>query len=618
MANPLGGEPLHTYDGIPQGDPLSTLIFAAAMTLAITGALGDGTAVQNVSYIDDTLLLEAHDRLAARLRPTGLELQPTKTKVWAPNMANLLANPRLAHLERQNPSGGGLLIVGEALGADDEEAQVLGTSPFVQEHLRKITALVAQDCVRIQHLPDHLVAQEAGMQLGFALLQRTLPSRILHLLRGQATEHTAELCETLTTHMHMVLRNWLGHPALNAANWRLAHLPITAGGLGLPDLQALALAARTAALATIPNEGQLAAYKEDLLDREGPALLHQLQARLAHPVAELVGDLRHMPAGKSTRQLSRKLMHSIHQHSVRTLRRTEEDMSAAMRHAWARNRATDGGTAASVYTGQGAWLRATPGSTAHTITNEAFRFNVGHRLGLDTPGAGQRCRRPLRLGQGPICQGQLDVLGLHAAACARHTNRHRHDELRDHLAQYARSSGITATIEQARPADDAPRHARPMHTADVHLMDAEANTTWIDVMVTAAQPARSITDSLREAEQHKCREYGLGVPNPAVLHQGLVPFVIEQHGRPASCAQAVADYLIAKKARHMESTLGLDMVAAKRQAAQAFWSPISCMLAKAAYRSLAECQAFRAPDRPAIGAGEPRGDVSPGVARGGS
>ena len=241
--------------------------------------------------------------------PRGLELQPTKTKVWAPNMENVMANQRLAHLERQNPSGGGLLIVGEALGAEDEEAQVLGTSPFVHAHLRKIADLVAQDCVRIQHLPEELVAQEAGMQLGFALLQRTLPSRILHLLRGHATEHTTELSETLTTHMRTVLRNWLGHPALTAANWGLAHLPITAGGLGLPDLQALALAARTAALATIPNEGQLAAYKEELLAREGPALLDQLQARLAHPVAELVGDLRHIPAGKSTRQLSRKLMH---------------------------------------------------------------------------------------------------------------------------------------------------------------------------------------------------------------------------------------------------------------------------------------------------------------------
>ena len=158
-----------------------------------------------------------------------------------------------------------------------------------------------------------------------------------------------------------------------------------------------------------------------------------------------------------------------------------------------------------------------------------------------------------------------------------------------------------------------------MRTADVHLMDAEANATWIDVMVTAAQPARTITDSLREAEQHKCREYGLGVPNPAVLHQGLVPFVIEQHGRPASCVQAVADYLIAKKARHMESTLGLDMVAAKRQAAQAFWSPISCMLAKAgSLQKLSGMPGIPRTQSPGDRCREPRGDVSPGVARGGS
>ena len=290
VANPLGEEPLHIYNGIPQGDPLSTLIFAAAMTLAITGALGDGTAVRNVSYIDDTLLMgaanevaDAHDRLAARLRPTGLELQPTETKVWAPDMEHLMADPRLAHLERQNPSGGGLLILGEALGADAEEAQVLGAPLFVHAHLRKIADLIGQDCLKIQHLPEHLVAQEARMQLGFALLQRTLPSRILHLLRGQATDHTTELCESLTTQMRLTLRSWLGHPALTAAHWNLAHLPITAGGLGLPDLHALALAARTAALATIPGAEPLAAYKEG-----HPVALGRWNLA---PVAALVGIL---------------------------------------------------------------------------------------------------------------------------------------------------------------------------------------------------------------------------------------------------------------------------------------------------------------------------------------
>ena len=38
---------------------------------------------------------------------------------------------------------------------------------------------------------------------------------------------------------------------------------------------------RTAALATIPGGGPLAAYKEELLAREGPAPPDHLQARLA-------------------------------------------------------------------------------------------------------------------------------------------------------------------------------------------------------------------------------------------------------------------------------------------------------------------------------------------------
>ena len=156
-------------------------------------------------------------------------------------------------------------------------------------------------------------------------------------------------------------------------------------------------------------------------------------------------------------------MHSIHLHSVRTQRRTEGEMPAAMRRNWARNRSTDGGTAATKRTGQGAWLRATPGNTAYTIANEAFRFNIGHRLGLDAPGAGQGCRRALRLGQGPTCQGHSDIL--------RHTNRHRLDELRDHLAQHARSSGVTATIwcTSPRPTHAHRRRAHDGHGSQHHL-----------------------------------------------------------------------------------------------------------------------------------------------------
>ena len=168
-----------------------------------------------------------------------------------------MADLRNTHLQRQSPSRGGSSYFNEALGEDEEEAQVLSAPPFVQAHLRKMANIIGQDCVKIQHRPEHLVAQETGMQLGFALLQRTLLSRNLHLLRGQAKERTEELCETLTTQMRQVFRSWLSHPTLNAIHWNLAHLPIVAGGLGLPDLHAFALAACTAALATIPGDEPL-------------------------------------------------------------------------------------------------------------------------------------------------------------------------------------------------------------------------------------------------------------------------------------------------------------------------------------------------------------------------
>ena len=355
--------------------------------------------------------------------------------------------------------------------------------------------------------------------------------------------------------MRTTLQSWLGHPALNATHWNLAHLPITAGGLGLPDLQALALAACTAALATVPDEGPLAAYKEELLARESPALLAQLQARLAHPVAELAGHLLQMPEGKSTRQLSRKLMHSIHLHSVRTQGEQR-----------ARCRQPCGTTGHATAARMGAWppphtqgrgrgyepppaTRPTPLPTRHsdsTLDTDWVWTPQGRVKDAEGRCDWTRSHLPRALGHPWFTRSRV----------ARRTNRHRHDELTDHLAQYARSSGVTATIEQARPADDAPRHARPMHTADVRMMDTEANTTP-DRCYGHSGPANQALYGEPQGRGNAQVQRIWARRSEPSRDQGLVPFVIEQHGRPAPCAQAVADYLISKKARHMESTLGL-------------------------------------------------------------
>ena len=52
----------------------------------------------------------------------------------------------------------------------------------------------------------------------------------------------------------------MGQPSISADQLQLAKLPVTAGGLGLPDLPTLALVARTSCIATLPR-----AERTDLL-----------------------------------------------------------------------------------------------------------------------------------------------------------------------------------------------------------------------------------------------------------------------------------------------------------------------------------------------------------------
>ena len=78
----------------------------------------------------------------------------------------------------------------------------------------------------------------------------------------------------------------------------------------------------------------------------------------------------------------------------------------------------------------------------------------------------------------------------------------------------------------------------------------------------------------------------------------MVPVVLEQHGRTAPGAQALFQRLL----HHRTQTLvrqGLAAYsAAKRQASSELWAPLSCILLRAAWQSLAECQPIPTVARP--------------------
>ena len=190
--NPTADKPSQTWDGLPQGDPLSTLLFSTVMSDVVLQAVKSITSeVHVVSYVDDTILIGPAEEVALTLQRlpkllmhSGLELQPAKTQVWAQHSECLTHIPLLNELRDKMKDPRGLIIVGEALGNSAVDSFPVGEEAFVADHLRGIADIVMADLRKIGCLPDKLQSGQAGVQVAWALIAKTLPPRVVHLLRA--------------------------------------------------------------------------------------------------------------------------------------------------------------------------------------------------------------------------------------------------------------------------------------------------------------------------------------------------------------------------------------------------------------------------------------------------
>ena len=109
---------------------MSTLLFATAMTTVVRQAITTvDVDVLGVSYIDDTVLVGAPEDVSSVLQElpnllasSGLQLQPAKTKVWSPTPGVVGSYPHLQRLEAAMSDNRGLIILGEAVGLEPEDA----------------------------------------------------------------------------------------------------------------------------------------------------------------------------------------------------------------------------------------------------------------------------------------------------------------------------------------------------------------------------------------------------------------------------------------------------------------------------------------------------------------
>ena len=201
----------------------------------------------------------------------------------------------------------GLIILGEALGEDPTDPYPMGNEAFILDYLRDVTKAVASDLDKIAILPDRLEGDTAGLQVAWALISKTLPPRVVHLLRAHPVEQTQEMCDTLQATLIDTVRQLLGQPSITADQIQLAKLPVTAGGLGLPDLPTLALVARTSCIATLPRQSEQISFAKTLSDKREHFLdrLRGLALSERHP-SQMAGDLSEPPPGLTPKPQAHK------------------------------------------------------------------------------------------------------------------------------------------------------------------------------------------------------------------------------------------------------------------------------------------------------------------------
>ena len=628
-----------TYDGIPQGDPLSALLFSSALTMimeewaAIAVLQNSSNHVHDqgqsgpfyASYVDDTILgceraqlTPLLTSLKTHLHNYGLELQKDKTKIWgSPILRSHPDTPM--HLQAAGLTldalTHGLTICGHAFGDEDDLEIPLGDDHYVSQWLAHKTTSLNKKLRRLQSLVLLDAPELPLVQVAMLLLRSMWPSSINHLLRALPAPLSRSWTESLQVIYDEALSNLGQLPALDANQKLLRSLPLSRGGLGLPDLGDLALAARLAALATIPNHPKAQLYKDRCIQQEAEQLTQRIETITGAPTQPIIGSVHQLPEGRSHKGLQHKLCDLFFIAYAKALRTSLSDFHPLMQ-AWRLHSTTDVPGAPPAHAGQASWLQAPP--LPHLqLHDREMRLGLRRRLGL--PLFHNHCRCNHLLTGGRPCNVPLDVHGNHALSCCHAIRTHRHNAIRDHICKYGKQCGLIGQVEQIAPIptdrpqdplplsradaqqethdqnmlspdlDDDNAHARPqpIRRADIHFSSATTPSVWIDVRVTHCPSPSQMTSHLRNQERLKRHSYGQGREVPTGIFAGLRPFVIDTRGRAAIAAQEMAAWMIQRRIRELQKSRCMAYSAAISVATNEFWQPIAIILQRSWGRALA-------------------------------
>ena len=97
----------------------------------------------------------------------------------------------------------------------------------------------------------------------------------------------------------------------------------------------------------------------------------------------------------------------------------------------------------------------------------------------------------------------------------------------------------------------APGSVRPIHRADVHIIEPQGFELWLDVKIHTVGPDLTVAKELLREELTTCRAYGQREGyNLQALDKGMTPVVLERFGRTAPGAQTIFNRIISHRPPH--------------------------------------------------------------------
>ena len=487
---------LSTHQGIPQGDPLSSLTFAVTLAKPLQTMADNG--YQPFAYADDVVLAAPADRTGTALAEwrdqlgcIGLRLNQHKLHFWNPGLHDIPLDVQETYPDLQISAQGfvvcGLPIDSEE-GPADERAGPWGTASYVDQFLQEVRQTLAGRLRTLATFVNHHGPHTEALHIALSIVRIQLLTRHVHLARFCQRDSFHRWAGEIDRDIIGWLTNVLELPLDTPAARSVLAVPVSRGGLGFLHPQ------HEAALhylqAVMPLVGEWTS------DEEGDCLHRLVAETLEYLNHHARVDLRPLVAHLEPARQPRKIRDLFYERLALQM----QDLCPWLIPPGLPTTPDGEITYRWMLRCQLSWYVRTPGCPA--LVRAPLRLALASYMGLPVFAPGQRCHyTPVTTGR--RCHQQLGTHSEHVFACAHSPGMRRHNRLRDAWMQLAKTAGWHAQTEQLvfTAADICKR-------ADIVALAPDGTKFACDVMVTASPtPCERHGPHLEKMAAAKARMY---------------------------------------------------------------------------------------------------------------